>query len=54
MDGFAEGYEFFAKMSGSYVAGQQADSYVGRINEEITKLSDALNGMKGFKTPIDQ
>ena len=54
MDGFAEGYEFFAKMSGSFVAGQQADGYVGRINEEITKLSDALNGMQGFKTPIDQ
>jgi hypothetical protein len=54
MDGFAEGYEFFSKMSGSYVGGQLADGYVGRINEEITKLSDALNGMKGFKTPIDQ
>ncbi len=54
MDGFSEGYEFFVNHSGAYLAGQNADGYVGRINEEILKLTDSLNGMQGFKTPIEQ
>ena len=54
MKGFSEGYDFFVNHIGGVYAGQQAGDYVDRINAEIKKLTENLNSMKGFNTPIDQ
>ena len=54
MDGFAEGYEFFVNHSGGVLAGALGLEYFSSIGKEIENLTDSLNGMKGFNTPIDQ
>ncbi|BFK82145.1 hypothetical protein I3900191A7_22900 [Clostridium baratii] len=50
MDGFAEGYSFFEKNSGSYTAAAMGDAYVGRVNQEIDNLLKDMNAFDGFKT----
>lgn len=53
MEGFAEGYSFFEKTSGSYTAAAMGDMYVGRVNSEIDTLLHDLNAFEGFKTKTD-
>lgn len=54
MNGFSEGYEFFVNHSGGVLAGELGQQYFNAIEQEIDNLTDSLNGMKGFNTPIDQ
>lgn len=50
MEGFAEGYLFFEKNSGSYAAAAMGDSYVREVESGIEILRDDLNAFEGFKT----
>ena len=54
MDGFAEGYDYFVKNAGAFIAGHQSSIYIDRIQEEINNFSSSINGMNGFKTPINK
>ena len=50
MDGFAEGYYFFEKNSGSYTAAAMGNTYVNNIQIEIDNLVKDLNSFEGFQT----
>lgn len=50
MEGFADGYLFFEKNSGSYAAAAMGDSYVREVESGIEILQDDLNAFEGFKT----
>lgn len=50
MDSVLDGYSYFEKNIGSYMAASMGDAYVGRVNDEIQTLIDDLNAFEGFKT----
>lgn len=50
MDGFAEGYSFFEKNSGSYTAATMGNRYIQDVNDAIAILRNDLNGFEGFQT----
>ena len=50
MDGFAEGYSFFEKNTGSYVAASMGEEYVNKVSEGIDTLKNDLNAFAGFET----
>lgn len=54
MEGFAEGYEFFANHASGFVSGELGNIYIESISEAIKELTDNLNGFKGYKTLSDQ
>lgn len=53
MEGFAEGYSFFEKNSGSYTAAAMGDAYVHDVADAIGILHDDLNAFNGFRTKPD-
>lgn len=53
MEGFAEGYSFFEKNSGSYTAAAMGDAYVCDITDAIGVLRDDMNAFNGFNTKPD-
>lgn len=53
MEGFAEGYSFFEKNSGSYTAAAMGDAYVCDITDAIGVLRDDMNAFNGFNTKSD-
>lgn len=53
MEGFAEGYSFFEKNSGSYTAAAMGDAYVRDITDAIGVLRDDINAFNGFNTKPD-
>lgn len=53
MEGFAEGYSFFEKNSGSYTASIMGEDYVHDVSDAIGTLRDDLNTFNGFRTKPD-
>lgn len=54
MDGFREGYKYFEKSSGIINGVFSGSSYIDHIEDEIEKLSENINAMRGFQTDADK
>lgn len=52
MDGFREGYEFYKKTAGGYIASHEGYKYVENVNHEIDELTNNLNSFQGYKTDV--
>lgn len=50
MEGFAEGYSFFEKNSGSYTSATMGNAYVQDVTDAINILCKDLNAFNGFHT----
>ena len=53
MEGFAEGYAFFEKNTGSYTAATMGDAYVKDVTDAIDVLRNDLNAFCGYQTKTD-
>lgn len=53
MDGFKEGYEFFAHHAGDFAGLSMGADYVGTVNDEIDGMIKAINEFKGSAARID-
>ena len=53
MEGFAEGYSFFEKNSGSYTSAAMGNAYVQDVADVINILRKDLNAFNGFHTKPD-
>lgn len=54
MEGFREGYQFFARNAGTATAAFAGKGYVDSVIEEINRLAKDLNGMEGFATEVSK
>lgn len=54
MDGFKEGYEYYAETAEAYIGAADADTYVKSVEKATEQLEKDLASFKGVKTPSKQ
>ena len=53
MEGFREGYNFFAEHAGVFLGVDTGEIYVDQVNQEISNFVESIDHFEGMKSNVD-